>query len=123
MKQEQLEKIFSQLDKENFDYFYRQRINFHYENLLTGEVVDKLSLNEIFAAEMDSGKTSVYSLEIDGKSIGKFVSSGLIVSTGSGSTAWLQSARRISYSNVRNILESLGAYSNGDGAFQDVLEA
>lgn len=90
---------------------------------MTGEVVNKLSLNEIFAAEMDSGKTSVYSLVVDGKNVGKFVSSGLIVSTGSGSTAWLQSARRISYSNVRNILELMGAYSNGDGYYQDMLEA
>mmetsp|Transcript_41100 Transcript_41100/g.39617 ORF Transcript_41100/g.39617 Transcript_41100/m.39617 type:complete len:174 (+) Transcript_41100:430-951(+) len=81
-----------------------------------------MSLNEIFAAEVDSGKTSVYSLEIDGKKIGKFVSSGIIVSTGSGSTAWLQSARRISYSNIQGLLENIGAYSSGDDYFQDKLE-
>jgi len=42
MKEKQIEKIFENLDKENFEYFYRQRINFRMEAPLTGEVTNKL---------------------------------------------------------------------------------
>jgi hypothetical protein len=33
---------------------------------VTGEATNKLVLNEIFAAEKDTGKTSIYNLEVDG---------------------------------------------------------
>jgi NAD kinase len=55
-------------------------------------------LNEIFAAEKDVGKISVYTLTTDGKVIegDKIRSSGVIISTGTGSSGWLLSARRMS---------------------------
>lgn len=65
-------------------------------------------LNEIFAAEKDTGKTSIYRLFVDGKDLGKFKSSGIIISTGTGSSGWLFSARRITQSDVRTILNYLG---------------
>jgi len=68
-------------------------------------------LNEIFAAEKDTGKTSIYKLMVDGAELGKFKSSGIIISTGTGSSGWLFSARRITQSDVRTILNYLG---NGD---------
>jgi NAD kinase len=50
-KEKQIENIFDQLEKENFEYFYRQRINFQMESPVTGEKINKLVLNEIFVAE------------------------------------------------------------------------
>ena len=50
-KEKQIENIFDQLEKENFEYFYRQRINFSMESPATGEKINKLVLNEIFVAE------------------------------------------------------------------------
>jgi NAD+ kinase len=119
MKEKQIEKIFENLDKENFEYFYRQRINFRMETPMTGEVTNKLVikqksycvfkvLNEIFAAEKDTGKTSIYRLFVDQEDLGSFKSSGIIISTGTGSSGWLFSARRITQSDVRTILNYLG---------------
>lgn len=76
---------------------------------VTGEVVNKLVLNEIFAAEKDTGKTSIYKLIVDNVDYGKFKSSGIIISTGTGSSGWLFSARRITQSDVRTILNYLGS--------------
>ena len=69
-------------------------------------------LNEIFAAEEDVGKTSVYKLNVDGRDMGKFKSSGVIISTGTGSSGWLLSARRITQHDVRTILNHLGQDEN-----------
>lgn len=95
VKEKQIEKLFDNLEKENFEYFYRQRVNFSMESPTTGERINKLVLNEIFVAEKDTGKTSIYKLAVDGEDLGKFKSSGIIISTGTGSSGWLFSARRI----------------------------
>ena len=61
-------------------------------------LTERLVLNEVFAAEKDVGKISVYTLKVDGFEIegGKIRSSGIIISTGTGSSGWLLSARRMS---------------------------
>lgn len=59
-------------------------------------------------AEKDIGKTSIYRLIVDKEYLGKFKSSGIIISTGTGSSGWLFSARRITSSDVRIILNTLG---------------
>jgi NAD+ kinase len=78
------------------------------ESPVTGEITNKLVLNEIFTAEKDTGKTSIYRLFVDHIDLGKFKSSGIIISTGTGSSGWLFSARRITQSDVRTILNYLG---------------
>jgi NAD+ kinase len=108
MKEKQIEKIIENLEKENFEYFYRQRINFCMESPMTGEITNKLVLNEIFTAEKDTGKTSIYRLFVDDEDLGKFKSSGIIISTGTGSSGWLFSARRITQSDVRTVLNYMG---------------
>jgi NAD kinase len=55
----------------------------------------KLVLNEVFAAEKDVCQTSMYKVIVDGRDMGKFKSSGIIISTGTGSSGWLFSARQI----------------------------
>ena len=104
--------MFEQLDRENFEYFYRQRVNFHMEQPTTGEKLDKLVLNEIFVSEQEIGKTSVYKLKVDSNDLGRFKSSGLIISTGTGSSGWLFSARRTTQSVVRTVLQQLGTQEN-----------
>lgn len=63
------------------------------ENPVTGVTTEKLCLNEVFAAEKDVSCTSMYKLIVDGIDMGKFKSSGIIISTGTGSSGWLYSAR------------------------------
>ena len=54
---------------------------------------DALILNEVMCAEKDVASASRYRLLPEKKDLGMFKSSGLIVSTGTGSTAWLYNAR------------------------------
>ena len=102
------------LEKENFEYFYRQRLGFNMRRQDTGDKVSKLVLNEVFASEKDVGKISIYRLNVDGKNLGKFKSSGMLAATGTGSSGWLQSAKRIPSSDVRKVLNYLGTNENLD---------
>jgi NAD+ kinase len=83
----------SLMDGINFEYFYRTRALFRLEKVQTEEVETRLCLNEVFAAEKDVSTTSVYALNVDDKDMGRFKSSGIIISTGTGSSGWLYSAR------------------------------
>lgn len=55
-------------------------------NLSPGEF--RLALNDVFIAEAHAARTTYYELQIDDQPIRKQKSSGIIVSTGTGSTAW-----------------------------------
>ena len=57
------------------------------------EPIKRLSLNEVFIAEHDVASASRYRIKPNGVNLGLFKSSGLIVSTGVGSTGWLYAAR------------------------------
>ena len=74
-------------------------------------ITDKLLLNEMFMAEKDASKTSYYTLEADGEHVGTFKSSGVIVSTGTGSSGWLYGARRVTTKNIHEISKAI--YSRG----------
>ena len=55
------------------------------------------------------GTSSVYRLKVDADDyIGKFMSSGMLIATGTGSTGWLHSAMRYSDVDVHRALELLG---------------
>ena len=58
-------------------------------------------------AEKNASKTSMYKIAVEGEDIGKFKSSGIIVSTGSGSSGWIYGAKRVTNSNVNEILQEL----------------
>ena len=68
-----------------------------------------LALNEIFVAEREVCKTSTFQVTADGRWLGKFKSSGFIISTGTGSTGWLHSAKRVQENTVARILSKFGA--------------
>lgn len=59
-----------------------------------------LVLNEVMASEQDASCVSMYRLNVDGKDLGKFKSSGIIMSTGTGSRRWLHAAKSITPSQV-----------------------
>ena len=52
-----------------------------------------LVLNEVMISEKDASMLSVYRLNVDGRDLGKFRSSGILIATGTGSTGWLYAAR------------------------------
>ena len=54
-----------------------------------------MCLNETFCAERDTASVSRYKIEPDGVPLKLFKSSGLIVSTGTGSSGWLYNVRQI----------------------------
>jgi len=90
-------KIWRHLDRENFEFFDRQRLHFVMDNPTNGQHFEALSLNEIFVGEKNVAKSSVYRVKVDEDDyIGKFMSSGLLIATGTGSTGWLYSACRYS---------------------------
>ncbi len=91
-----------------FTTFYRTRAMLSMENPITKEFKNKLCLNEIFAAEKDVAMTSTFRLAVDGKETGKFKSSGILISTGTGSTGWLYSAKQISYHDIQTIQRFFG---------------
>ena len=64
-------------------------------------------LNEAFISEKDSSKTSKYSVVVNGHEKGRFKSSGIIASTGTGSSGWLYGAKRMTSFNVHDIIETL----------------
>lgn len=98
-----------------FEYFYRTRALFEMENQTQqGKAISKLCLNEVFAAEKDVSCTSMYKLQVDGKDMGKFKSSGIIISTGTGSSGWLYSARQITPHNVSIIQKFTGAVNDSE---------
>ena len=69
--------------------------------------INKLMLNEMFMSEKDASKVSTYLLNADGVDIGRFKSSGIIISTGTGSSGWLYGAKRLSNTNVSDIAHKL----------------
>jgi hypothetical protein len=60
------------------------------------------------------GASSIYRIRVDGDYIGKFKSSGMIISSGTGSTGWLHSAKRFTEHDVSHALSLMG--SSGEPA-------
>ena len=109
-----IKKMMRYLEMENFEFFYRQRLLFEMDSEITGKKHEQYSLNEIFVAEENVSTTSIYRLGVDNEYLGKFKSSGLIVSTGTGSTGWLYSAKRFTEIDVDRALRVLGAHGEPD---------
>ena len=129
-RKNQIERMFRYIEQENFEFFYRHRLGFEM-NLIdiegTGAEEQKrfseLALNEIFVAEKDVCKTSQFKLTADGKYLGKFKSSGAIISTGTGSTGWLYSAKRMSPIDIMRVLNKLGAHDEPEEVHQYMAQA
>lgn len=66
--------------------------------------LDMLALNEVFIGDKMPGRTSELECIFDGNLPLKIKSSGLCLSTGTGSSAWSYSLNKISTEEVRRIL-------------------
>lgn len=89
---------------------------------MTGAQHRQYSLNEIFCAEENVSQTSIFRLKVDGDSVGKFKSSGLIIATGTGSTGWLYSAKRFTELDVKRALANLGAHDEPEAVAQHISQ-
>ena len=89
------------MTRENFKFVYKTRIMLEKKDSETNTSLKKTyALNEVFVAEKNVGASSIYRLKADGSYVGKFKSSGLLMCTGTGSTGWLQSAKRTTDADV-----------------------
>mmetsp|Transcript_3130 Transcript_3130/g.4415 ORF Transcript_3130/g.4415 Transcript_3130/m.4415 type:complete len:185 (-) Transcript_3130:323-877(-) len=71
-----------------------------------------LGLNEVFLSEMDPCRPSIFNIGVDGEERQTVRSSGLIASSGTGSTAWFTSAARVHQSTVMRVLDAAGINTN-----------
>lgn len=65
---------------------------------------DMLALNEVFIGDKMPGRTSEMECKFDGNMPIKIKSSGLCISTGTGSSAWSYALNKISVNEVQKIL-------------------
>lgn len=96
------------INTENFKFKYKQRIKLTMKDQVTDRIDVRYALNEVFTSEKNVGKSSQYKLYIDDEFKGHFPSSGLLIATGTGSTGWLQSAKRTTQADVEACLRHLG---------------
>jgi len=108
--EDDIQRMMRYIERENFEYFMRQRLLFEMDSAVTETKHRHYSLNEIFVAEENVSQTSIFLIKVDGANIGKFKSSGLIIATGTGSTGWLYSAKRFTELDVMRALTTLGAH-------------
>jgi NAD+ kinase len=103
------------MTRENFKFIYKSRILVDKKDLQTNKSLKRTyALNEVFVAEKNVGASSIYRLKADGSYIGKFKSSGLLMCTGTGSTGWLQSAKRTTDADVLAGLNQIGYSREGE---------
>lgn len=65
-------------------------------------------MNEAFLADHYVDRPSIFRAYVDNKDMGKFKCSGMLISTGTGSSGWLLSAKRITPERVQAILDIMG---------------
>uniref|UniRef100_A0A182I698 NAD kinase 2, mitochondrial n=1 Tax=Anopheles arabiensis TaxID=7173 RepID=A0A182I698_ANOAR len=86
-------------------------------------ILPYLALNEVFIGEMLSARVSHLHLRIDSSDVTtKTKSSGLCVSTGTGSTSWLTSMNRLSTNNVKDLLAIVRKRTGRTGSPLDTID-
>jgi len=118
-----IQNTFDTLEKQNFFFIDRRRIRVSMKNTkkkmeppinMYQDFVkirpdshsshDMLALNEVFIGDKMPGRTSEMECKFDGNIPIKIKSSGLCISTGTGSSAWSYALNKISVNEVRRIL-------------------
>jgi len=106
-----IQKIFSQIEQQQFTWMHRQRMNCRItpnaKSAQDRHEINRLMLNEVFIAEKNASKVSSYKLNVDEINLGRFKSSGIIISTGTGSSGWLYGAKRVTQNTVGEIAREL----------------
>ena len=65
-------------------------------------------------SEKDPSHKASYHVKVSDGNLGRFKSSGIIVSTGTGSSGWLYGAKRMTSYNVRDIVNELKAQAKNN---------
>jgi NAD kinase len=101
-RKENIKALFDKVNKGQFKYTYRSRLLFDYTK--GARTFKEPILNELFFSNSNTSSMSKYQLKVDGKTDNIFQSSGLICSTGTGSSSWLYSCKRLSSDQVKSML-------------------
>jgi len=111
--------VLDKLKLGQFRPLYRTRIQVAFQR--AGEMSPLLALNEIFFAERDASRPTVHRTTLPSLGEESFVqrSSGVIVCTGTGSTAWMRSASVI---HRDDIIRTIRAYMDLKGIGQETLD-
>jgi len=107
-RKQDIPRLIDFIEGENFRFNYKSRIRLQCKSQISESVKTAYALNEVFAAEKNVGSSSIYRLRADDQYIGKFKSSGVLIVTGTGSTGWLQSAKRTTSGDVEACFRHLG---------------
>ncbi|XP_025422021.1 NAD kinase 2, mitochondrial [Sipha flava] len=115
-----IQKTFDTLEKGKYSFINRRRIRVTmkgkreppvnmYQDFVkirpdSHSTHDMLALNEVFIGDKMPGRTSELECQFDGNLPLKIKSSGLCISTGTGSSAWSYSLNKINIDEVRRIL-------------------
>ncbi|KAH8863428.1 NAD kinase 2, mitochondrial [Schistosoma japonicum] len=75
-------------------------------NEMTTTLLPVFALNEVFVGAALSASVSIYDISVDaGKSTERQKSSGVVISTGTGSTSWSHQINKLSKPNIQKLLE------------------
>jgi NAD+ kinase len=100
-KQRSISHIMEQILRGNFDWTCRHRIKVTLDDV----AIPYFALNEVFIGEKDPTRTAYYELLLDSGEREKQKSSGLVVYTGSGSSAWVHNIHRLLPYQVKKVLQ------------------
>ncbi|RHY32072.1 hypothetical protein DYB32_002904 [Aphanomyces invadans] len=82
----------------------------------------RYALNEVFIAESDASRPSFYNIGIDQHQRESHRSSGIIVCTGTGSSAWYYSASQIHREQISSILHAMDFHSYTNETVTEITE-
>ncbi|EQC34352.1 hypothetical protein SDRG_08124 [Saprolegnia diclina VS20] len=107
----------------DFRWRHRQRIRvgmvnqegFKYE-------LPRYALNEVFIAESDASRPSHYNIGIDQQQRESHRSSGIIVCTGTGSSAWHYSASQIHREQISSVLHAMDFHTYTNETVTEITE-
>ena len=76
----------------------------------TSRAIPRYALNEVFFSEKDPSRPSVHCVSVDDEEKEKYRSSGVLICTGSGSTAWMKNATSLTEEQVASVLAELNQF-------------
>jgi NAD+ kinase len=100
------------IERDNFAWFLRSRVGLTLVDKEGNQrTVEKPALNEVLIAEHDVCRPTMHRTKIDDTDFGPVQKScGVIVCSGSGSTAWMHSASAVRVDDAELILDAAGVY-------------
>ncbi|EFX80504.1 hypothetical protein DAPPUDRAFT_318645 [Daphnia pulex] len=83
----------------------RDEVHKSEESIKNKRILPVKALNEVFIGEALSARVSYYELAVDGSERTKVKSSGLCVSTGTGSTSWTFNINKLPHQSVSDLMQ------------------